>query len=437
MNAWKTRPQPVRTTGATGSPAVTGGPSLRSALLALLALAVISGGSFAAGDLFDDDYSDCPHKTRLREGQISDLTVARDAHEEDAVNVAWTATNPATWGLGPNTFNASLVVILDDGDDLDTRNLPLGTRNVTFTDVGTGTEVKVQVAIVVDAPDGGYLVSDILEVRVNQSLSAPAYTTDIIVIESDGFTLFEFVPVGTFYYVGYNEHFGNYRADGLLTRPRTARLRIGLANSEKDADGRSYKSDAGPYDDVDFEAYILRIADEGGDVVPGGDNVATMASRSSYQTALTVGKTIAGSSASDLANSDRLLSNVRINEGGRISVAIQNLSRLPFTPNTITPANQGLSFINAPTPEPANEGNLIFAWAPDEHRDFPIDMLASDETYKFTAWAVNDRGAIISPVASLTVRPVDREANVGSVTDYANTGTSVTNAYVTEFTVLK
>ena len=207
-----------------------------------------------------------------------------------------------------------------------------------------------------------------------------------------------------------------------------------MANTEKDADGRPYKSDAGPYDDADFEAYIMRITGEGGDVVPGGDDVATGASEASYQIALTVGKTIPGSSASDLANDDRVLSNVRINDGGKISVAMQNLSSLPFTPNAITPANQGLSFINAPPPD---VGSLIFALAPDEHRDFPIDMLASDETYKFTAWAVNDRGAIISPVASLTVRPVDKEANIGSVTDYANTGTSVTNAYVTEFTVFK
>ena len=434
MNAWKAMPKPVRTTGTTGSPRGTGGTSLQSALLALLALVVISGGGLATGDLFDDDYSDCPHGTRFREGQIADLTVARDADAEDEVNVAWTTTDPATWGLGPNTFNASLVVILDDGDDLDTRTLSLGTEKTTFTDVRTGTEVKVQMAIVVDTPDDGYLISDILEVRVNQSLSAPAYTTNITVIESSSFVLFELVPVGTFYYVGYNERFGNYRADGLLTRPRTARLRIGLANTETDADGRPYKSDAGPYDDADFEAYIMRITDEGSDVVPGGDDVATVASEASYQTALTVGKTIPGSSASNFADDDRVLSNVRINDGGKIFVAMQNLSSLPFTPNTIIPANQGLSFINAPPPE---EGSLIFALAPNEHRDFPINTLASDETYKFTAWAVNDRGAIISPVASLTVRPIDYEANISSVTDYANTGTSVTNAYVTEFTVFK
>ena len=68
----------------------------RSGLLALLALALLAGGSFAAGDLFDDDYADCPHRTRLRDGEIADLTVARDAEEADEVNVAWAATDPAT-----------------------------------------------------------------------------------------------------------------------------------------------------------------------------------------------------------------------------------------------------------------------------------------------------------------------------------------------------
>ena len=39
------------------------GKCLARLFLALLALAVISGGSLAAGDLFDDDYKDCPHNT--------------------------------------------------------------------------------------------------------------------------------------------------------------------------------------------------------------------------------------------------------------------------------------------------------------------------------------------------------------------------------------
>ena len=152
---------------------------LRSALLALLALAVISGGSLAAGDLFDDDYSDCPYKTRLRDGQISDLAVARDSDEENEVNVSWAASDPATWGLGPNAYNTSLVVILDDGSYTQTETLSLGSRKITFEAVDTGTEVTVQMAIVVDTADGDYLISDILERSINQSLTEPAFMSDV------------------------------------------------------------------------------------------------------------------------------------------------------------------------------------------------------------------------------------------------------------------
>ena len=153
---------------------------LRSALLALLALAVLGGGSWAAGDLFDDAYADCPHQTRLRDGQIADLTVARDAEEEDEVNVAWGATDPATWGLGANAYRTSLVVLLKDGEnDLQAKTVSLGTRKQTFTGVATGKEVTVQMAIVVDTAEGDYLISDILEATVNQSLTAPSFSTEL------------------------------------------------------------------------------------------------------------------------------------------------------------------------------------------------------------------------------------------------------------------
>ncbi|MCY4520369.1 MAG: hypothetical protein OXC13_06265 [Caldilineaceae bacterium] len=80
----------------------------------LLALIVASGTSFAGGDLFDDDYFDCPARTRLQHGQIADLTVSRDSDDADEVNVSWTSTDPASWGLGANAFNTFLVLLLDD-----------------------------------------------------------------------------------------------------------------------------------------------------------------------------------------------------------------------------------------------------------------------------------------------------------------------------------
>jgi len=415
---------------------------LRIALLALLGLAVISGSSFAGGDLFDADYRDCPARTRLREGQISDLAVARDADEEDEVNVSWSATDPAIWGLGSNTYNTSLVVLLDDGGDLDAQTLSLGTRKATFTGVETGTKVKVQLALVVDTADGAYLVSDILEASIIQSIPAPSFMTRLKWALSLFLALdIGSIPNSTFYYVGYNENFGNYKATGLTTMPSTARLRIGLAHAGSDeaVDDTSVgfvmllnRPESDVYADLDFDSYRVRITDEGGDVIPGGDDVATGKSRFHYGiNSLRAGSTTTGSQA--LVDYDGQLSNVRINNGGKISVAMQHLTSLPFAAIPIIPNNQGLSFIGV-----GQVSNSIFALPPDEHRDFPIDMLTSDETYKFAAWGVNDKGEVISPVTSLTVHPIDKKANISSITDYANAdGTSVTNVYVTEFTVIK
>ncbi len=98
------------------------------------------------------------------------------ASDTDEVNVSWTAT----WGLGANAYNTSLTL-----DNLKT----------TFDKV--------------DTSDGNYLIRDILEASINQSLTAPAFggkwhrvpaTTDA---NAD--------KAGLMYYVGHNEEFANYR----------------------------------------------------------------------------------------------------------------------------------------------------------------------------------------------------------------------------------
>ena len=422
---------------------------LRSALLALLALAVISGGSLAAGDLFDDDYSDCPHRTRLRDGQISDLSVNRDADDEDHVNVAWSATDPATWGLGPNAYSTSLVVILDDGSDTQTETLSLGSRKTTFEGVDTGTEVTVQMAIVVDTADGDYLISDILEDSINQSLTAPGFSADVWRVTTAAVTANpEADPVvaaadevreetdGILYYVGYNQNFGNYKAaTGLTTSPSTPRLRIGLAHSTNET--------SGDRDDVDFDAYIVRITDEDGDVVSEGDDVATVASN--YGTnRLAFGIIVVDT---DLTAGE--FSNVRISEDDEFQAAIQDGGTSPGTLDrtglaTMAPATlsgvQPFAFVAGAAGAGATGSGapgVIYAMPPDEHRDFPLDVVSSDETYKFTAWAINEDNEVISPVASLTVRPLDESSTATEVTDYLNTTSTVSGLILTEFTVLR
>lgn len=457
---------------------------LRSALLALLALAVISGGSLAAGDLFDDDYSDCPHKTRLRDGQISDLSVNRDSDDEDHVNVSWAATDPATWGLGANAYSTSLVVILDDGSS-STETLSLGSRKTTFEGVETGTEVTVQMAIVVDTADGKFLISDILEQSISQSISEPTFMADVSRVRTPvqagtdgtvgtpnvgvaGFGLgsddIDEVPEatgGVMYYVGYNENFANYKEAtySIASRPSTARLRIGLRHTDANWDS----------DDVDFDAYIVRITDEDGDVVSEGDDVASVSSSYSNNNVRFVFGSWGDATTANNLLANEAFSNVRINDDGAIQPSIQvggltvdvggtaiSIAVGGAIPDTVTHAPavdatgvsaEEMSYVRpapkviAATPAPAG---TLFAPLPDEHRDFPIDVLASDETYTFTAWAINDDSEVISPVSSLKVRPIDETITLGAaLTDYVGTNGDPTTAdvgdtiVVTEFTVLK
>ena len=94
----------------------------------------------------------------------------------------------------------------------------------------------------------------------------------------------------------------------------------------------------------------------------------------------------------------------------------------------------------------------MYANPPDEYRNFPIDTLSSDVRYKITAWAINEDDEVISPVATLTVRPINERVTLGadalSLTDYLNAGTDATagtpgiavtsgTLIVTEFTVIE
>ncbi len=462
---------------------------LRSALLALLALAVISGGSLAAGDLFDDDYKDCPYKTRLRDGQIDDLAVARDSDDEDHVNVSWTATDPATWGLGPNAYRTSLVVLLDDGSTKD-ETLSLGSRKVTFDGVETGKVVQVQMAIVVDTADGKYLISDILEQSINQSLTEPSFSTAWKKVtgatlpkrtgKAADLKINSQVVAGSLYYVGYNENFGNYKSDdsSLTTSPSTARLRIGLAHSsEEEPSDRS---------DVDFNAYVIRIVGEDGDVVSEGDDVTTVAS--SYKSdraafgldhdgdggttpelelktpanlflyGLTTDPTFATSDEAEKRTiGTYALSNIRVVDGDEITVAAHDTSAVgaraatALTPEslsmvrvdsfelTTTDLTAATTTTDATYASPiTSTTGTVFADAPDEHRDFPDDTFTSDETYTISAWAINDDDEVISPVVTLKVRPKDTvRGATTSFIDYKTADTALTDLITTEFTVLK
>ena len=420
---------------------------LRCALLTLLALGLLSGGSLAAGDLFDDAYRDCPHKTRMRDGEIADLSVARDAEEADEVNVSWAATDPATWGLGANAYNASLVVILDDndGDDPVSKTLSLGSRKATFDGVAKGREVTVQLAIVVDTAEGDYLISDILEQRVNQSLSAPSFSNDwnIKGIHDCFRTTLPYpfpnrvdIPypeLGQFYYLGYNENFANYRPGTAVYnhRPETPRLRIGLAHGGEDDDAR---------DDIKFDTYLLRLVDEDGDVVPEGDDVPTMATDYGQEhyapfratpncpsglydrfLILDIEYGNTGGITDNLGTraADRAafaargpVSNVRINDDGTIAKPMYQQIGWLYWASLISGAiSDGVHpYENIVAHEVGTPSSgQVYVHPPDRHRDFPVDTLTSDRTYTIEAWAVNEEREVISPRTTLKIHPVEYE----------------------------
>ena len=430
--------------------------SLRSIILALLALVVVSGTSFAGAGLFDDEYADCPFRTRLHDGQISGLSVSRNSDYEDEVNVSWTAIDPASWGLGSNAYRASLVVLLDDGS-AHAKTLSLSSRRATFTGVKVNTKVTVQMAIVVKSEDGDYLISNILEQSINQVLTQPAFMTTEW---KQGVTSSakKKVPGGAFYYVGYNEAFGNYKAEsGLLTRPQAPRLRIGLAHGGEDDRKRNNEN---------FDAYILRITDENGDVVPEGNDVAAMASN--YGTKRLVTWCI----VKDLSDNTDKFANVRVNNGGAITGSMY-ATPPQFVRNPDNDAlplkevirekveDKGVSTAvvfaeeeliakyfdkSGPAGFHSAADTFLYVMLPDAHRDFPIDVFASGETYTITGWAVNDSNEVISPIASLKVRPTDVEYGeaISSIQDYVSLeeviggeNSTVKGFTVTTFTVLK
>ena len=447
-----------------------GWPLVRACLLALLALAVLSGGGLAAGDLFDDDYADCPHRTRLRDGQIADLSATRVADDEHAVTVSWAGTDPATWGLGPNAFDTALVVLLDDDSGtLHSRSLALDTRQVTFDNVATGTEVTVQLAIVVDTAAGDYLISDILEAGVHQSLSPPRFWRQVRRGPANGPWEAGQATEGRYYFIGYGEAFLNFKqAPGgppIGTMPATPRLRVGLVHGGEDDDAR---------DAVDFASYVLRITDSDGDVVPEADDMALRdaaavplqgnvalfdpANATHYtHTVIFVGA-VGVSSQATLASIDGKFSNVRVNEGGAIRENLWNGGPKPtgtqndgtavgFTARRTVPQNVadidqccGLN-VNNLFPSSYTIANTIHVKYADAFRDFPMDVMASDETYTLTAWAVNEDDEAISPVETLRVHPLDWTITfTEALTDsYHRTEThgAVNTLALTQFTVFE
>lgn len=383
----------------------------------------------------------------------------------------------------------------EDGDPL-SQSLSLGLNKTTFDGVKTAAEVTVEMAIVVGTSHGDYLISDILRQDINQSLGTPSFsgkwyqllqttpgtgyeTPDADEAPGHQYT-FEEVGGGSMYYIGYNENFANYRKGtaNYVHKPATPRLRIGLAHDVNDDEqGR---------DNVDFESYIIRIVDSDGDVVTEGDDMSTSASDygfginsntdpiretlnklwihdladTSYPTFSNSGTLIRNANGSGFLyasnfvfnagthiDTGEILSNVRVKDGSQITPAMHQLPATVLTrmeDAEVAPAS--ISMMKVDTTGNGNQtlyrdAGQVFAHPPDEYRDFAVDTLTTDESHTITAWAVNEDGEVISPIATVKVHPTDNTVTLTATAgfeDYLNqtaigTGTLV----VTTFTVIK
>ena len=255
-------------------------------------------------------------------------------------------------------------------------------------------------------------------------------------------------------------------------------MRIGLAHSANDNEqGR---------DNVDFESYVICIVDSDGDVVTGGDDVPTLASDygfginsntdtvrqtlnklwihdisdTSYPTfsnSGTIIRTSAGAGFQYASNfvfnagthwdTGEILSNVRVKDGSQITPAMHQLPATVLTRMTDSEvAPPSISMMKVDTTGNGNQtlyrdAGQVFAHPPDAHRDFPVDTWATDESYTITAWAVNEDGEVISPVATVKVPPTDNTVTLtatAGLDDYLNqTAVPGGTLVVTTFTVIK
>ncbi len=465
-----------------------------AALLAVAIFTLVIDTSFARGDLFDDDYYDCPSAIRLSEGQITSLTVARNPKARSKVDVSWTATDPDTWGLGPNAYNALFAIILDDKvKDPVEKTATLGTRSVTFENVATHAKAEVQMAVVVAGESDNFVASDILQVDLVEGLSAsrseplerPSFSSSWRYQDSSEDDLWGIattespdIPNGEFYYIGYNHDFVNYLAmgDNIVTRPDIPRLRIGLRHEEN--------TDAESLDMVGFKSYRISILDG------NGDQVATFATvrsdpglGSDYTTVWQgIGEVSPGVVIDDgllhncfslddgLSGADKTFYNVRVLHDGvvydaeagkfkfhsnrdelafRLTAGGADVPGVAFStsrPCRITQPEGFFEIYNRHYVEGVTQYFPVGFYAPnpDEHSDFPVDVMDSSETFTLQAWAVNHVGESLSTKASLKVRTDSTRYGAGTFRNLLNSGPSpdfppipITGSTVTQFTVIK
>ena len=438
--------------------------SLRLGLMALVVVLIFGalGSLSLARDAFDDDYDDCPSRTRL--DAVEGLAIDR-TDEADEIRVSWDALPTSTLrSLGSNSYKARLTIIVD-GDDKDRdENVALGDTSRVFDEIDFTKELTISVAVTL----GDYVISDIAEVDFTSGMPAPSFSTGVRLSSTGGLTdltdlatktrvsdqkwlnlssgatdagntgsddTAEPKEYGSFYYLGFNDLFDNWYAtdtsadaDKIKTQPSNPKFRVGLVHG----DGELTAGDA------DFENYRIVIEDSNGDLL--GYQAETVAAGRTYANKkIMFGETTSLLAISDLAGDAAPGANAYFTNIRR-SNQVKSPARGPYFEDISTAPDDdsddlsygnfarvsvaGGSQTNAILTEPG-----LYADPPVEYFDFPKDVFADDGIYTIKAWAEDDDSTRISPQASIELSV--REQGTRSTTRYAGYRTAGTEDWRT------
>ena len=237
---------------------------------------------------------------------------------------------------------------------------------------------------------------------------------------------------GSFIIWGFNDVFDNWFVEShsvespgtLRTSPRTAKFRVGLQHGEGEADPGN----------ADFDHYRIVIEDSSGDLL--GYQARTVSAGSTYGSKKIVIGGTAFLNVSNLTDAETPpgytgITNIRLSGDvtGDSAMSPYYAADVDGTEFTEPDGTLRLTFgnVDVNAAEVDGDGNaffgsgVLFVDPPVEYFDFPNDVFEGDGKYTIKAWAEDDDGTRISPVASieLSVRegdPVESTFNGYEVT---------------------
>ena len=190
----------------------------------------------------------------------------------------------------------------------------------------------------------------------------------------------------------------------------------------------------GQYDpaDADFANYRITIEDSSGDLL--GYQAGTVKAANSYDVDPGLGANnifFGASSSNPLGTADfpvgTFLTNIRLsNQVTESGDAISPYQSMNNDNAPETGWRVGLTYCNVASPNEFNAADVgaLLVEPPAEYYDFPSDVFASDGSYTIKAWAEDDEGTRISPLASIKLNVQESQSLDSSYQGYANRASS-------------